>query len=96
MEIPFRKIIPELEIDKNNHKENIFYINQHYIYDYKMSDKDKNKEEKLKRNLSDIDSDLVRKIKEKYQLIKKKCGSHSPAASIVEKEIPDTKPGWFY
>ena len=54
-----------------------------------MSDKDKNKEEQQKRQLSDLDSDLVKKIKEKYQLIKKKCGSHSPGASIVEKEIPE-------
>ena len=51
-----------------------------------MSDKENNKEEKKIRKLSDLDSSLVRKIKEKYQLIKQKCGSHSPGASIVEKE----------
>ena len=56
-----------------------------------MSDKEKEKEENKKRKLNDLNSDLVRKIKEKYQLIKQKCGSHSPGASIVEKEIPEIK-----
>ena len=56
-----------------------------------MSDKENNKEEKKIRKLSDLDSTLVRKIKEKYQLIKQKCGSHSPGASIIEKEIPEIK-----
>jgi hypothetical protein len=35
LEIPFRKIIPDLEIDKNTNFENIYYINQHYVFDYK-------------------------------------------------------------
>ena len=35
LEIPFRKIIPDLEIDKDTDKEEIYYINQHYIFDYK-------------------------------------------------------------
>ena len=35
LEIPFRKIIPDLEIDENTDKEKIYYINQHYIFDYK-------------------------------------------------------------
>ena len=54
-----------------------------------MSDKEKNKEEEKKRKLSDLDINLVKKIKEKYQMIKQKCGSHSPGASIIEKEIPE-------
>ena len=53
-----------------------------------MSEEVKQNEEKKIRKLSDLDSNLVRKIKEKYQLIKKKCGSHSPGAAIIEKEIP--------
>ena len=56
-----------------------------------MSNNEHEKEEKKIRKLSDLDSNLVRKIKEKYQLIKKKCGSHSPGASIIEKEIPEIK-----
>ena len=35
LEIPLRKIIPDLEIDENTDKENIYYVNQHYIFDYK-------------------------------------------------------------
>ena len=56
-----------------------------------MSDEVKENEIKKIRNLSDLDSEFVRKIKEKYQLIKKKCGSHSPGAAIIEKEIPEVK-----
>ena len=35
LEIPLRKIIPDLEIDEKTDKEKIYYINQHYIFDYK-------------------------------------------------------------
>ena len=51
----------------------------------------KKEEDKKIRKLSDLDSALVNKIKEKYQIIKKKCGSHSPGAFIIEKEIPEVK-----
>ena len=56
-----------------------------------MENNKKENEEKKIRKLSDIDSNLLQKIKEKYQLIKKKSGSHSPGAYIIEKEIPEIK-----
>jgi len=56
-----------------------------------MSSKEKDVQEKKIRRLSELDSNLVQKIKDKYQLIKKKCGSHSPGAYIIEKEIPEIK-----
>ena len=56
-----------------------------------MSEEVKHNEEKKIRKLSNLDSNFVRKIKEKYLLIKKKCGSHSPGAAIIEKEIPEVK-----
>ena len=56
-----------------------------------MENDKKEKEEKKIRKLSDIDSNLIQKIKEKYQLIKKKSGSHSPGAYIIEQEIPEIK-----
>ena len=35
LEIPIMKILPDLDIGENTDKENIYYINQHYIFDYK-------------------------------------------------------------
>ena len=35
LEIPFQKIIPDLEINENIEKDKIYYINQHYTFNYK-------------------------------------------------------------
>ena len=35
LEVPLRKIIPDLEIKEKTNNEEIYYINQHYVFNYK-------------------------------------------------------------